>query len=287
MVLRSLLVLLALWAIACDSAPDETPETQSSTTTPSASAPATQATWEEREDFAPVFKEANVEGSFLLYDQKQSRYLAYNTARCRTRFSPASTFKIFNSLAALETGVIADENEVIAWDSVQRDIKEWNQDHTLRSGIKYSVVWLYQELARRIGREKMQAYLDSVGYGNHTIGNKVDMFWLDGSLRISQEEQIDFLRKLHRNELPFSQRSIDIVKDIMTLEETPRWIYRGKTGWALRDSINTGWFVGYLERGDDVWFFATNIEMDGNRTLATRQEITRTILKKLNLFDEE
>ena len=285
MILRSLFLLLALSVIACDTSPDadQAPEELPRA---SESSRETGSTWEEREDFAPFFKEADVEGSFLLYDQKQNRYLAYNTARCRTRFSPASTFKIFNSLVALETGVIKDENEVIPWDSVQRDIKEWNQDHTLRSGIKYSVVWLYQELARRVGHEKMQAYLDSAGYGNHTIGNKVDMFWLDGSLRISQEEQIAFLEKLHRNDLPFSRRSIDIVKDIMTLEETPQWIYRGKTGWALRDSVNTGWFVGYLERGDDTWFFATNIEMDGNRTLPTRQEITRKILQHLHLFEE-
>lgn len=264
--------------ISCDKTAQDTPQ-HSNSAKPVASA------WEIRNDFATYFQEAKTSGSFLLYDAQQDRYLSYDSARCNTRFSPASTFKIFNSLAALETGAVGDENQVIPWDSVRRTIEEWNRDHTLRSGIQYSVVWLYQELARRIGREQMQAFLDSVEYGNQTIGNKVDEFWLDGSLRISQKEQIDFLRKLHANELPFSQRTIEVVKDIMTLEKTENWTYRGKTGWVLRDSVSVGWFVGYLERNDSVWFFATNIAMDGNRTIKDRQEITRKILKSLRLME--
>ena len=270
------LALLSLLVMSCQQTPKEG-------STPSPSSSITPTRWEVRNDFARHFENAGTPGSILLYDANNDRYIGYDSVRCNTRFCPASTFKIFNSLVALETGVVKDESTHIPWDSVNRSIDAWNQDHTLRSAIKHSVVWFYQELARRIGQDRMQAYLDSAEYGNRTIGGKINEFWLDGSLRISQREQIEFLKKLHRNDLPFSQRTIDIVKDIMTLEKTDQWTYRGKTGWALRDSVSVGWFVGYLEQGEDTWFFATSIEMDGMKTIHARQDITREILRSFNL----
>ncbi len=132
-------------------------------------------------DFSKYFDEYNVKGSFLLYDQNKDEYIYYDSARCNTQFIPASTFKIFNSLVSLETGVIADENEIIKWDSIESN-KEWNRDHNMRSAIKYSVVWFYQELARRVGEERMQYYIDTVGYGNRDISGGIDRFWLVGGV---------------------------------------------------------------------------------------------------------
>lgn len=266
---------------------DSTAATDSTTgaeTTPQTPSPSATTAWEVRQDFEKYFADAGVTGAFLLYDPQKNTILAYDTARCRTRFSPASTFKIFNSLVFLETGVIRDENEVIPWDSVKRRIDEWNRDHTLRSGIEHSVVWLYQELARRVGKETLQRYLDTVGYGNKTIGGKVDEFWLDGSLRISPIEQIDFLTRLHRYDLPFSRRTIDIVKDILIKEKTDQFTYRGKTGWALRNDMSIGWFVGYVERKEGVYFFAINIDMkDDDKSVKARTDITWKILSDLGL----
>lgn len=293
--LRSLPLLLCFALVACDG--EENPDHTGSRTHPDSSAaadsadarplplPSATTRWEIREDFGKYFSDAGVTGAFLLYDPQKDLYLAYDSARCRRQACPASTFKIFNSLVFLETGALRDENEVIRWDSVERSIKEWNRDHTLRSAIEYSVVWFYQELARRVGRERLQGYLDSVGYGNRTIGEKVDEFWLDGSLRISPVEQIDFLARLHQNRLPFSRRTMDIVRDIMVKEKTDAFIYRGKTGWALRQGMNHGWFVGYLERKDGVYFFALIADMKGEETLQARTEIVRNILQDMGLME--
>jgi beta-lactamase class D len=236
--------------------------------------------YEERADFGKFYEDHKIAGAFLLYDLKADRYLVYNRDRAEQAFVPASTFKIFSSLVALETAVIADENEIFKWDGVDRGIENWNRDHNLRSAFKFSAVWFYQELARRIGPERMQSYIDKVGYGNRNINGGIDRFWLDGELRISLEQQIAFLLRLYQNQLPFSKRSLELVKEIMLIEETSEYRLRGKTGWSNK----VGWFVGYLEQNGSVYFFANNVEMKQAEDAPARIEITKEILRKLNLL---
>jgi beta-lactamase class D len=240
--------------------------------------------WQERPDFGKYFQHAGVNGTFLLYNLKQDKYLAYNPKRANTPFVPASTFKIFNSLVALETSVIRDENEVIKWDGVKRDFPEWNKDQTMRTAIKGSAIWFYQELARRIGEERMQHYINLVNYGNRDISGGIDRFWLDGELRTTAPQQIDFLVKLYQNQLPFSQRSIDIVKDMIINEKTDNYVLRGKTGWAREVTPQRGWYVGYLERGNDVYFFALNLDVVKPSDIKARLEITKSTLRDMDLI---
>ncbi len=237
-------------------------------------------------DFLKYYDEYGVKGSFLLYDLNKGEYIYYDSARCNTQFIPASTFKIFNSLVSLETKAVADENEIIKWDKVERDFKSWNQDLNMRLAIKYSVVWFYQELARRVGEERMQYYIDTVGYGNRDISGGIDRFWLDGNLRISQFEQIEFLKKLYNSSLPFSERSMNIVKDIMLNEDTLGYKLRAKTGWAMRIKMNVGWWVGWVEKDNNVYFFTNNVESENpdENFIKGRIEITRKILKALNIL---
>jgi beta-lactamase class D len=209
-----------------------------------------------------------------------NHYFRYHPDRCAERFIPASTFKIVNSLAGLESGTIPDQSYVIAWDGTSQPIAEWNQDHTLETAFRYSVVWYYQELARRVGQEKMQQYVDAAHYGNQDITGQIDTFWLEGELRISPDEQVDFLKRLYEGDLPFSSRSMDIVKDIMVIEDTEDYTFSGKTGTGIRIPPAVGWFVGYLETNDNVYFFATNIELqtvEGN--IGKAREITQAILR--------
>jgi len=145
-------------------------------------------------EFERYFRQYNVGGSFLLYDLRNESHTYYNLERCKKQFIPASTFKIFNSLVALETGVVKDETVVLPWDGVHRATASWNQDQDMAAAIKNSTVWFYQELARRIGEKNMQRYISLVHYGNMNIAGGIDMFWLTGKLRVSQMEQIQFLR---------------------------------------------------------------------------------------------
>jgi len=229
-------------------------------------------------------------GGFVLYDLKEGTTTEYNQSVCRRRFSPASTFKILNSLIGLETGVIPDEHFVIPWDSVRRDIASWNRDQDLASAIANSVVWYYQELARRVGVRRMAHYVDTVGYGNRDISGGIDHFWLGSTLAISPEEQIALLRRLYEGTLPFSRRAMDIVKSILILERTDRYVLRGKTGFDTGPGgVAIGWFVGYVERADDVYFFAcattsSHARRDGEKILARRKEIALEILKEMGIL---
>ena len=241
------------------------------------------------------------EGAFALFDQSKKTWIIHNKPRVNTRFSPCSTFKIPNSLIGLETGVIADENFVIPWDGTKYPFEAWNRDHSLASAIKYSVVWFYQELARRVGAKRMQEWLDRIGYGNRDISGGIDRFWLGNSIKISAREQIDFLRKLQSDKLPFSKRSMEIVRRIMVQEDTfwssvtnqmetdatsdnrtDRFVLRGKTGSHMVDGKWAfGWFVGWIERDGNPVFFVANISATDGASGAKAREIALAALKEL------
>ncbi|MBX7218700.1 MAG: class D beta-lactamase [Blastocatellia bacterium] len=224
--------------------------------------------------------------TFVLFDVKNNKWTRFNKQRSTQRFSPCSTFKIPNSLIGLETGVIADENFVIKWDGVKRSREPWNHDHNLQTAIRDSVVWYYQELARRVGQEKMKHYITAMHYGNEDISGGIDRFWLNDSIKISAEEQVKFLLKLHKNELPVSARSLKIVKDITTLSNAKGVIFRGKTGsWYGDNEGSLGWFVGYVERDGNAYIFAANAEDPAGKVIGPDvRRMVETLLKDKGLL---
>ncbi|MBE0572002.1 MAG: class D beta-lactamase [Ignavibacteriaceae bacterium] len=246
-------------------------------------------TTESRDDLKKYYEQYNVEGSFVLFDQTNNKYIFYNKSQFKQPFTPASTFKICNSLIGLETDVIKDENFIIPWDSISRRVPAWNTEQDLKTAFKNSTVWYYQELARRVGGEKMKYWLDKINYGNADTSGGIARFWLSGGLRISPEQQIHFLRRIHDNMLPFSQRSIDIVKNIMIAKDTLGYVARAKTGWGEQNDTNIGWYVGYVEKGNDVYYFANCIQTKNseNKEFAkARIEIVYLILKNLKILPE-
>lgn len=247
-----------------------------------------QAT-EIRDDFKKYYNQFKVEGSFVLYDQNNDKFIFCNQQQFKEPFSPASTFKICNSLIGIETGVIKDENFVIHWDSVVRQNPKWNQDHDLKLAFKNSTVWYYRELARRVGGEKMKFWLDKTQYGNADTSGGVDLFWLKGGLRVTPEKQIDFLKRLHNNKLPFSKRTTDIVKNIMIAKDTLDYVISAKTGWCDDEKRIVGWYIGYIEKNKNVYYFSNCIQstnIDNKDFSKARIDITYQILNDLKLTNE-
>lgn len=236
--------------------------------------------FEEGQDFARYFEEERAVGTFVLYDPESNRYRIHDIDRAKEPFIPASTFKIANSLIALETGAVPDTSTVLSWDGQERSISSWNRDHSMTTAFPNSVVWFYQELARRIGEERMQDYVNRMSYGNSNIDGGIDLFWLTGNLRISAMEQVDLLVRLSKDDLPFSKSTLDAVKDIMIEERGEEYVLRAKTGWAGE----VGWYVGYIERGEQSYYFALNIDMDRMEQAASRKDIAKAIMKDLGLL---
>ena len=280
---RSALVLAALALLASGCTPQASP--------PPAPPPTAADTLIERADFAQAFEADGVTGTLVVYDPGRGQTLVHDAGRAREPFLPASTFKVLNSLIALETGVVADTNEVFRWDGTERSIPQWNRDHTLATAFENSVVWAYQDVARRIGPERMADYVARAGYGNADIGGGIDRFWLTGDLRTSALEQVGFLRRLHERRLPFSERAVTLVEGIMLEERGDGYALHAKSGWADRDSldpalVDIGWYVGFVERPDRTVYFALNLDLERAEQAPARQRVARRILADLGLIGQ-
>lgn len=228
------------------------------------------------------FNQYKVTGTFALFDNAQSHFTIYDSANYRKRFSPASTFKIMNSLIGLEKGIIYDEKMVIKWDGVERMRKEWNQDLTMEQAFKFSSVPYYQEVARRIGRDTMQYWIDSVHYGNQNISGAIDSFWLNNTLRISPDEQLGLVKRLYFEQLPFQKRTQQIVRKVMLMEDNSLYKLSFKTGWGFDEKNNNlGWVVGWIEENRHPYFFVLLIESPDPKfeMVKNRMDLLKDILK--------
>jgi beta-lactamase class D len=236
---------------------------------------------EIRDGIARHFIEAGTAGTFVGYKVDEYLVVASDKDRSGEAKLPASTFKIPNSLIALETGAVGDpDRDVFKWDGVTRSIEAWNRDHTMRTAIAASAVPVYQEIARRIGAERMQKYLDLLEYGNRDIGGGIDQFWLTGNLRIDPVQQVDFVDRLRRGVLALSKRSQDLVRDILPVTKVGETTIRVKSGLlgAELGQPSLGWMVGWAEKGSANTVFALNMDCREPRHIADRMIITQQCL---------
>jgi beta-lactamase class D len=177
--------------------------------------------------------------------------------------------------------VVGDpDKDVFKWDGVVRGIEAWNHDLTLRAAIAVSAVPVYQEIARRIGIERMQKYVDLFEYGNRDIGGGIDQFWLTGNLRIDPIQQIDFIDRLRRGVLPVSKRSQNLVRDILPVTKAGDAIIRAKTGLAAAQGGKPplGWLVGWAEKGSASTVFALNLDCSEPRHVEDRMKLAQLCL---------
>jgi beta-lactamase class D/pimeloyl-ACP methyl ester carboxylesterase len=247
-------------------------------------APAAPESIAERPDLADVFREHGTPGTFVLYEPSARRLTVVDRPRAERRYVPASTFKIANTLIALETGAVSDERELVPYGGQPQPFRAWERDMDLRDAIRASNVPVYQEVARRIGLARMSAYLEKLGYGNQQVGAVVDRFWLDGPLQTSAAEQARFVARLARQELPLSPRAQSIARDILRLEEKDGAVLYGKTGWIFTGTPQLGWWTGWVEKGGQVHAFSLNIDMAAAADAPKRVAIGRELLARLGVL---
>ncbi|TNE53828.1 MAG: class D beta-lactamase [Bacteroidetes bacterium] len=241
-------------------------------------------------EFQTMIDSSHVRGAVLIYDLGDHKYYSNDYQWARKGHLPASTFKIANSIIALETGVAESDSSLFKWNGEKRRLKTWEQDLILKEAFHFSCVPCYQEIARKIGVKKMNQHLSKFDYGNMVVDSgNIDLFWLEGASRISQLQQIDFLKRLYQSELPISDRTEMIMKRMMIIENNDSLRISGKTGWSIQNDIHNGWFVGCLEIKDKAYFFATNIEStkqsDLDRFADLRKNLTMRALKQLKFLN--
>ena len=206
-------------------------------------------------------RDSGYTGTVLIYTPGDGAPVSGFGERADLPRIPASTFKIFSALVALESGVVAGPETLIPWDGRQHSRDEINRDLDFATAFRLSAVPHFQALVREVGPERMRHYLALVGYGNADTSGGDETFWLTGGLRISPRQQIAFLERLYRGELPFAPATQAMVRELMRVEEAHDHLIRAKTGWAsLPGGEAVGWWVGWVERADGVHFFATVLE---------------------------
>ena len=245
----------------------------------------------EDKSLGKYFTENNTTGCFAIMNNGTGRFTVYNLARYRdSAYLPASTFKIVNSLIGLQTGKITSDSMVIKWDGIKRPFDAWNRDLNMYDAFRASSVPYYQEVARRIGRDTMQFWLDSLSYGTRKISTAIDTFWLDNSLKIRPDEQLGLVKQLYFNQLPFFPTYQGMVKRAMVMEDNSNYQLGYKTGWSFwneKTGKHIGWVVGWIEENKHPYFFVLNIESaDPNFNMQeVRAKMLKDILKQLGFFD--
>ena len=228
-------------------------------------------------------------GTILIYDYQQKRYYSNDFDWARRGYLPASTFKIPNSLIALEVGTVKNDSSWIKWDGKMRYLKAWEQDLIFRQAFHLSCLPCYQELSRKAGEKQMRTWVDKLNYGKMVVDStNYDEFWVAGDSRITPFEQIDFLMRFHENKLPISARTDKIAKRMMIKKQTDQYILRAKTGLSNPGGKFNGWFVGYVEKGENLYFFATNMDpkpgIKSKQFIPLRVEVTMKALQQKGIL---
>lgn len=239
-------------------------------------------------DFSVINSDTEIIGSVLIYDLNNNSYYSNDFKWANSGQLPASTFKITNSLIALELGIVEDKNTVFKWNGEQRMFDIWEQDLTFKQAFHYSCVPCYQKIARKIKSKQMNKFIEKFNYGTMEIhADNIDNFWLIGHSKISQFEQIKFLKKLYHSQLPISTRTEQIFKKMFIVKQTDNYILRAKTGLSVNQDKYNGWYVGYIESNNNVYFFATNISPANkydNKFNNKRKSYTIKVLEQLGFY---
>ncbi len=249
-------------------------------------------------DLKVYFDSNHVTGSFGMLNNGLGEFTVYNLSRFKdSAFSPASSFNIVSSLVGIETGRITNENMPVQWDGRARLLPNgdtafaWNKELTMHQALAAYAVPYYQEVARRIGKDTMQRWLDSLGYGARfgkaAIKTRVDTFWLDNSIKVTTDEQLGLVKKLYFSQLPFQKRTQDVVKKAMAQTGNDKFKISYATGWGTADNGNAlGWVVGWLEENNHAYFFALNLEGPiGTNMEKAGLGVLNGILKNIGFFD--
>ncbi len=236
-------------------------------------------------DYSQYFN--GIDGCAVLYDNQNKIYYFYNKNLCNVQSTPCSTFKIISTLMGLKNGVLSSEDSTMNYNGTIYPIETWNKNLTLKEAFKNSCVWYYRQVIDKVGKDQVQKELNQLKYGNCDISKwngsleapfpDVNGFWLDSSLKISALEQVNILRNIFEGNTEYSQKNIDILKNIMLTEETNNLRVYGKTGTGR---LGSGKFVGFCEKGSERYYFAIYLD-DQNKEVSGKiaKDIAMEIIK--------
>lgn len=235
------------------------------------------------EDLSSFFD--GLDGSFVLYDRDNKRYTIHDKARSTHRVAPASTYKIYSALMAMDQDIISPEDTQRSWDEKNYPFDAWNRDQDLQSALYNSVTWYFQGLDRQVGKETLETYYSALAYGNGDVSGPIDEYWMESTLRISPVEQVELLTKFYEDKTVFQSEHIAAVKERLRISEHDGAVLSGKTGSGV---VNTkgvsGWFIGYVEKDGNTFFFAVYVEGDKDVAGSNAGAVALSILAEKGIY---
>lgn len=232
------------------------------------------------------FADYGHDGTFLLQRDGAPTQVVHNAAFADTPLRPASTFKVMLGLIALDTGALKSADEIVRWDGTPYPKHpEWQRDMTLRQAMQSSSEGYFRILAKRIGRERLAQWVARVGYGNGRIGDSAPDVWHDGVLTVTARQQLAFVDRLRRNDLPFSKTTLAAVKAAMREDGKGTTRLYGKTGTHLgEDDHGNAWWIGWVEGPKGNASFALGARLESPDDRAKRIALGKALLKDAGLL---
>jgi beta-lactamase class D len=238
------------------------------------------------------FDSAGVKGTFGMFDNGHGHFTICNLTRFSDSFySPGATFDILMSLVAIQTGVKKDDSAASdTWSSsplpnAQALGLPVNFSQEFRDTGSFNTL-AFLILSHEISRDTLKKWIDSLQYGNKKT-DKVD-FWQDDTLKINADEQLGLLKKLYFNQLPFFERTQEIVRRMMPAESNSVYRLSYKTAQSKKeDGHAIGWVIGWVEENKHPYFFVVNLE-SADTTKDLRQTglvIAKKILQEEGFFE--
>jgi beta-lactamase class D len=241
------------------------------------------------------FDSAGVKGCFALYDNGQGDFTVYNLPRYRdSAYAAGSTFDIVASLIAFQSGVIKDDKAVMLREGhYVADSSHPGQQLTQYTDVTIADAFrsngselIFRKVEDSIGMDSLRKWVDSLRYGNRALDKDTDAVY-DGSLRIPADEQLGLIKKLYFNQLPFFQRTQELVRGMMNKEEDSNYklIYKA-TSVANQDDVLC-WVLGWVEENKHPYFFVLNLDVrDPNTDVAkVGIQLVKHILPSMGFFE--
>jgi beta-lactamase class D len=180
-----------------------------------------------------IMDSAGVTGTFALLENGSGQFTIANLNTYKdSAFAPQQTFFALPTLIALDKGYIT------------HDASTW---------VNFDSIAYYQNLIAKIGRPAILKTIDSIHYGKGIVSADSTNYWSNGSIRITADEQLGFIKKMYFNQLPFQKRSQDLFKKLILKEDNSN--YKLSYINAQDKNLNDAWWVGYVEENKHIYFF--------------------------------
>jgi len=217
------------------------------------------------------FKSKDLDGSILIYNENKDSWL-FNIENDVKRNSPiGSLFNIPSTLIALDLGVISnDPSKFMYWDGVKRYYfgtpkYNWSCNTNLDEALLFKNDWYFKNVSDLVRFKNYEFFLKDLDVTNFKYDRKEKYYWHFGGLLSNPEQQINFFRKLQKQELLFDKQNQKYLYESLLTIDNPNYTIHGYETFNVYKGERIDWWVGVLKTKDNTYYFSIRIFEDVNK----------------------